>query len=262
MLLYAKQEDKNSDVAEAEIIRQAQEGNAAAFEQIYRRYSGRVYYLGLRMLKNDSEAEDLTQEAFLLLFRKIHTFRGEAKFSTWLHRLALNLVLMRFRKARHPETSLDAALETDEDDSVPLIEFGGPDLRLNGVIDRVNLSKAIEKLPDGYKEMFILHDVEGYEHHEIAEILGCSIGNCKSQLYKARRSLRGLLQEALRNRERERRLTTQTCVYRNIGTADPSLPNHKLSRPREESLRRASQFWMLPAMTKPAQKTTPRFSRN
>ncbi len=207
MLLYAKHEDKNSDVAEKEIIRQAQEGNAEAFEQIYRLYSGRVYYLGIRMLKNDSEAEDLTQEAFLLLFRKIHTFRGESRFSTWLHRLAFNLVLMRFRKTRHPETSLDAALESNEEDSVPLVEFGGPDLRLNGVIDRVNLSKAIENLPNGYKEMFILHDVEGYEHHEIAGILGCSIGNCKSQLYKARRRLRELLQEALRSRAREKRLS-------------------------------------------------------
>jgi RNA polymerase sigma-70 factor, ECF subfamily len=205
MRSYVENEERNSDIPEEEIIRQAQEGNAAAFEQLYRRYSSRVYFLGIRMLKNDSEAEDLTQEAFLLLFRKIHTFRGEAKFSTWLHRLAFNLVLMRFRKKRYPEESLDATLESDEEDSVPLIDFGGPDLRLSGVIDRVNLSKAIEKLPDGYKEMFILHDVEGYEHHEIAEILGCSIGNSKSQLYKARLRLRELLQEALRSRAREER---------------------------------------------------------
>jgi RNA polymerase sigma-70 factor (ECF subfamily) len=262
MRSYVENEINHSDIPEEEIIRQAQEGNAAAFEQLYRRYSPRVYFLGLRMLKNDSEAEDLTQEAFLLLFRKIHTFRGEARFSTWLHRLAFNLVLMRFRKTRHPETSLDATLEFDEEDSVSLNEFGGPDLRLSGVIDRVNLSKAIEKLPDGYKEMFILHDVEGYEHHEIAEILGCSIGNCKSQLYKARRRLRELLQEALRNRAREKRLSTHSCVYRNIGTADSSVRKHKASRPDEESLHRTNQFWILPAITKPAQKITPRFFRN
>ena len=201
-------ENKNSDIPEEEIIRQAQEGNAAAFEQLYRRYSSRVYSLCLRMLKNDSEAEDLTQEAFLLLFRKIHTFRGEARFSTWLHRLTFNLVLMRFRKKRYPEVSLDAALESGEEDSMPLMELGGPDLRLSGVIDHVNLSRAIEQLPDGYKEMFILHDVEGYEHHEIAGILGCSIGNSKSQLYKARLRLRELLQEALRSRAREKRQST------------------------------------------------------
>ena len=161
------------------------------------------------MVKNDSEAEDLTQEAFLLLFRKIHTFRGEARFSTWLHRLTINLVLMRLRKKRHPEVSLDATLEPDEEDSRPLMEFGGPDLRLSGVVDHVNLTRAIEQLPDGYREMFILHDVEGYEHHEIAEILGCSIGNSKSQLYKARLRLRELLQEALRSRAREKRRSTR-----------------------------------------------------
>jgi RNA polymerase sigma-70 factor (ECF subfamily) len=262
MRSYVENEDKNGDIPEEEIIRQAQEGNAGAFEQLYRRYSGRVYFLGLRMLKNDSEAEDLTQEAFLLLFRKIHTFRGEAKFSTWLHRLAFNLVLMRFRKTRHPETSLDATLEPDEEDSVPLSEFGGPDLRLSGVIDRVNLSKAIEKLPDGYKEMFILHDVEGYEHHEIAGILGCSMGNSKSQLYKARRRLRELLQEALRDHAREKRISTHRSVYRNIGASDSRVRKHKSSRRGEESLRRTNQFWIFPAITKPAQKTTPRFSGN
>jgi RNA polymerase sigma-70 factor (ECF subfamily) len=199
----------NDDIPEAETIRLAQEGNAAAFEQLYRRYSGRVYSLCLRILKNDSEAEDLTQEAFLLLFRKINTFRGEARFSTWLHRLTTNLVLMRLRKKRYPEVSLDATLEPAEEDSRPPIEPGGPDLRLSGVVDHMNLSRAIEQLPDGYKEMFILHDVEGYEHHEIAAILGCSSGNSKSQLYKARLRLRELLQEALRSRAREKRQSTR-----------------------------------------------------
>jgi RNA polymerase sigma-70 factor (ECF subfamily) len=210
MRLHVKKEIKDSGIPEEEIIRQAQEGNAGAFEQLYRRYSGLVYSLCLRMLNNDSEAEDLTQEAFLLLFRKIRTFRGEAKFSTWLHRLTSNLVLMRFRKKRHPEVSLDATLESGEEDSRPLMEFGGPDLRLSGVIDRTNLSRAIERLPDGYKEMFILHDVQGYEHHEIAKILGCTAGNSKSQLYKARLRLRELLQETIRSRAREERLAAHS----------------------------------------------------
>jgi RNA polymerase sigma-70 factor, ECF subfamily len=200
-----EQELEISDIPEEDTIRLAQEGNAAAFEQLYRRYSGRVYSLCLRMVRNDSEAEDLTQEAFLRVFRKIHTFRGEARFSTWLHRLTINLVLMGLRKKRYPEVSLDATLEPGEEDSRPLLELGGPDLRLSGVVDHLNLSRAIEQLPDGYKEMFILHDVEGYEHHEIAEILGCSSGNSKSQLYKARLRLRELLQEALRSRAREKR---------------------------------------------------------
>jgi RNA polymerase sigma-70 factor (ECF subfamily) len=206
---HPEHEPEIRDVNEDDTIRQAQQGNAEAFEQLYRRYSGRVYALCLRMVKNDKEAEDLTQEAFLMLFRKIHTFRGEARFSTWLHRLTANIVLMRFRKKRHPEVSLDAALESDEENSRPLKEFGGPDLRLSGVVDHVNLTRAIEQLPDGYKEVFILHDVEGYEHTEIAERLGCTVGNSKSQLFKARLRLRELLQEALRSRARENRLSTQ-----------------------------------------------------
>ena len=203
-----EQELELNAIPEEDTIRLAQEGNAAAFEQLYRRYSGRVYSICLRMVKNDSEAEDLTQEAFLMLFRKIHTFRGEAKFSTWLHRLTFNIVLMRLRKKRGQEASLDATLESDEEDSKPLMELGGPDLQLSGMIDHINLSRAIEQLPEGYKEMFILHDVKGYEHHEIARILGCSSGNSKSQLYKARLRLRELLQETLRSQAREERQST------------------------------------------------------
>jgi RNA polymerase sigma-70 factor (ECF subfamily) len=191
--------------SEDETIRLAQQGNAAAFERLYRRYSGRVFAVCLRIVNNDGEAEDLTQEVFLQLFRKIHTFRGEAKFSTWLHRLSTNLVLMRLRKKRHPEVSLDAALESEQEDSRPAIELGAPDPQLTGAVDRMNLNKAIDQLPDGYREMFILHDVEGYEHHEIARILGCSAGNSKSQLYKARVRLRDLLQDALRSHAREKR---------------------------------------------------------
>ena len=193
------------DMSEAEAIRLACDGDSHAFERLYKLHSRRVYGLCLRMAGNPTEAEDLTQEAFLQLFRKIHTFRGESRFSTWLHRLTVNVVLMRLRKKRHPEVSLDATTEPGEEDSRPLIELGGPDLRLSGVLDHVNLSKAIEQLPDGYKEMFILHDVEGYEHKEIAEILGCSVGNSKSQLFKARLRLRKLLQEALRSQAREER---------------------------------------------------------
>jgi RNA polymerase sigma-70 factor, ECF subfamily len=204
-----EQEIKMKDIPEEDMIRLAQEGDSTAFEQLYRRYSGRVYAICLRMVRIESEAEDLTQEAFLLLFRKIHTFRGEARFSTWLHRLTINLVLMWLRKRRHPEVSLDAILDPGEEDSSRPVEFGAPDLRLNGVVDRMRLSGAIEQLPDGYKEMFLLHDVEGYEHHEIAEILGCSAGNSKSQLYKARVRLRKLLREALRGRADEKRTRTR-----------------------------------------------------
>ncbi len=129
MPALVQQELEINDIPEEDTIRRAQEGNAAAFELLYRRYSRRVYALCLRMARNTSEAEDLTQEAFLLVFRKIRTFRGESKFATWLHRLTVNLVLMGLRKKRHPEVSLDAALESGEEDSKPLTDIGGPDLR-------------------------------------------------------------------------------------------------------------------------------------
>jgi RNA polymerase sigma-70 factor, ECF subfamily len=192
-------------VPEAKAIRLACGGDSNAFELLYKSHSRRVYGLCLHLAGDPTEAEDLTQEAFLQLFRKLHTFRGESRFSTWLHRLTFNVVLMRLRKKRHPEVSLDATTEPGEEDSRHLIELRGPDLRLSGVLDHVNLSKAIDQLPDGYREMFILHDVQGYEHNEIAGILGCSAGNSKSQLFKARVQLRKLLQEVLRSQAREER---------------------------------------------------------
>ena len=194
-----------SELTESEAIRLAQQGDAAAFERIYRLHSRRVFALCLRMVGNTTEAEDLTQEAFLQLFRKIHTFRGESAFSTWLHRLSVNVVLMRLRKKSLPETSLEETTEPDEETGGPRKEVGGPDLLLSGSIDRVNLQRAIEQLPPGYKTVFVLHDIQGYEHNEIAEIMGCSIGNSKSQLHKARMRLRELLQETLRSEAREAR---------------------------------------------------------
>jgi RNA polymerase sigma-70 factor (ECF subfamily) len=181
------------DLTETDAIQLAQEGDAAAFERIFRLYSRRVYSLCLRMVRSQSEAEDLTQEAFLQLFRKIHTFRGESTFSTWLHRVSVNVVLMRLRKKNLVEIPLENANE--EEDS-PRKEIGAPDPVLTGTIDRMNLDRAIGELAPGYRKTFMLHDVEGYEHHEIAEILGCSIGNSKSQLHKARMQLRNLLRAA------------------------------------------------------------------
>src|SRR5580704_2564461 len=139
-------------------IRRAQQGDAAAFEDLYRQNSRRVYGLCLRMVSDPFEAEDLAQEAFLQLFRKIHTFRGESAFSSWLHRLTANVVLMSFRKKKPVATSLDEVTRTDEESDLPHKEIGVIDLRLSGVFDRVNLQAAIEQLPEGYKSMFLLHD--------------------------------------------------------------------------------------------------------
>jgi RNA polymerase sigma-70 factor (ECF subfamily) len=193
------------ELTEAEAIRRAQQGDAQAFEHLYRLHSRRVYALCLRMLGNTAEAEDLAQEAFLQLFRKIATFRGESAFSTWLHRLAVNVVLMKLRKKTLPETSLDETADSEEESSGPRRDIGGPDLRLSGSVDRVNIERAVEQLPPGYRSIFVLHDVQGYEHNEIAVIMKCSIGNSKSQLHKARMRLRELLQEAERDRAREER---------------------------------------------------------
>jgi len=187
------------------LIRLAQQGDAAAFERLYKTHSRRVYSLCLRMLGNTAEAEDLTQEAFLQLFRKIGTFRGESAFSTWLHRLAVNVVLMKLRKKSGKEASLEQITEPDEESGTPRRDFGGPDLRLAGSLDRVNLQRAVDQLPPGYKSVFVLHDVQGYEHNEIAHMMGCSIGNSKSQLHKARMRLRDLLQEVVRDKAREDR---------------------------------------------------------
>jgi RNA polymerase sigma-70 factor (ECF subfamily) len=146
------------------------------------------------MTGNPAEAEDLTQEAFLQVFRKISTFRGEAAFSTWMHRLAVNLVLMKLRKKGILTSSLEEPVESDSGESRQR-EFGSDDTALTGSVDRVTLQRAIGALPAGYRTVFYLHDVEGYEHKEIAKMIGCSVGNSKSQLHKARLKLRDLLQK-------------------------------------------------------------------
>jgi RNA polymerase sigma-70 factor (ECF subfamily) len=187
-----------TELPEREVIRRAQLGDAAAFECIYRLHSARVYALCSRMLGNRTEAEDLTQEAFLGVLRKIRTFRGEAAFSTWLHRIAVNLVLMRLRKKTWLETSPEKTSEPDVDRGRPQEELGGPDSLLDGTIDRVNLQRAMDQLAPSHKMVVELHDIQGYKHKEIAQIMDCSIGNSKAQLHRARRRLRDLLRDTLR----------------------------------------------------------------
>ncbi len=175
--------------SQAAILARAQAGDHAAFAQLYSLHKRRVYSLCLRMLGNVAEAEDLTQDSFLQLHRKIGTFRGDSAFSTWLHRLTINVVLMHLRRKGLNLISLDEALDPTPEHG-PARSFGAPDLRLTGSIDRMTLEKAVEDLPAGYRLIFVLHDIEGYEHNEIATMLDCSIGNSKSQLHKARMKLR------------------------------------------------------------------------
>lgn len=178
----------NSATADIDLCRLATDGNLAAFEVLYQRYNRRTYSLCLRMTNSQTEAEDLTQEVFIQLFRKIGSFRGDSAFSTWLHRMTVNQVLMHFRRrtVKNEKTSDDGEMPEQ-------IVTGSANPGKMQVIDKIALRNAIAELPRGYKNVFVLHDVEGYEHEEVARQLGISVGTSKSQLHKARLKLRGLL---------------------------------------------------------------------
>src|ERR1700721_914758 len=186
--------------SDAELIARAQRGEESAFEALYHAHKRRVYHLCFRMIGNTAEAEELTQEAFLRLFRKIHMFRGDSAFSTWLHRVSVNVVLMRLRKKRVKEISFESSDDSQESERPPR-DFGAPDLSLNGVVDRLTLKPAVRKLPPGCRQVFVLHALLGCHHQRIAAKLGYSIGNSKSQLHKARMRLRKLLGTSLRRPE-------------------------------------------------------------
>lgn len=171
-----------------DLCRQAAAGNLPAFELIYQRYHRRTYSLTLRMTNSQTEAEDLTQEVFIQLFRKIGSFRGDSAFSTWLHRLTVNQVLMHFRRR-----SVKNEKTSDDGEMPEQTVHGTSNPNKMPVIDRIALKKAIGELPNGYRNVFVLHDIEGFEHEEVARLLGISIGTSKSQLHKARLKLRGLL---------------------------------------------------------------------
>lgn len=179
-----------------ETIHLAQQGDPAAFETIYRRFAPRVYAICLRMLHDPNDAEDALQQTFLHLLRTIQTFRGASAFSTWLHRLTINLVLMSLRRKKLAFVSLDDVLPDDDQETAPVRQIAQPDLQLVGLADRITITAAIDDLPQGYKQIFLLHDVQGYRHDEIAKILGRTVGNSKSQLHKARKRLREILDTA------------------------------------------------------------------
>ena len=175
-----------------DLVKRAQDGDSDAFGALFQAHKARIYSVCLRMTSNAAEAEDFTQEAFLQVFRKIGKFRGDSAFSTWLHRIAVNTVLMHFRKKELNQVSLDEPHNRGDGAKVRR-EYGTRDRDLAGCVDRIALARAMQKLPPGYRTIFLLHEVEGYEHQEIAEMLSCSVGNSKSQLYKARLRFRELL---------------------------------------------------------------------
>jgi RNA polymerase sigma-70 factor, ECF subfamily len=177
-----------------DLVRRAQQGDADAFASLFHTHKTRIYSICLRMTNNTAEAEDLTQDAFMQVFRKLATFRGDSALSTWLYRIAVNTVLMHFRKKALRQVSLDEPY--NQDARLVRREYGSKDDRLSGCVDRIALARAIRELPDGYRTIFLLHEVEGYEHQEIAELLDCSVGNSKSQLHKAKLRIRELLGHA------------------------------------------------------------------
>jgi RNA polymerase sigma-70 factor (ECF subfamily) len=177
---------------DSDVIRRAQQGDADAFAALFHAHKARIYSVCLRMTNNPSEAEDFTQEAFLQAFRKMASFRGDSAFTTWLHRIAVNTILMRFRKKSICQVPLDEPYCNSNGDKIHR-EHGTKDNRLSGCLDRVSLAWALKELPQGYRAIFLLHEVVGYQHQEIAKLRGCSVGNSKSQLYKAKQRIRELL---------------------------------------------------------------------
>jgi RNA polymerase sigma-70 factor (ECF subfamily) len=180
----------------------SQLGSVIDFERAYQMYSRRVYAKCLNMVGNEAEAEDLTQDVFLQVFRKMESFRGESAFTTWLYRVAVNIVLVRLRRKSLITSSLEEVTELKEGIVSLHQALGAPDRVLTTAIDRLNLERAFSQMPAGYKQVFLMHYVEGYEHHEIARILGLSVGTSKSQLYKARVWLRELLRAGESNQLR------------------------------------------------------------
>jgi RNA polymerase sigma-70 factor, ECF subfamily len=169
-------------MTESECIRRAQHGDAEAIRDLYWRYAPRVQAVVRRLAGDDALAEDWAQEAWVRAFRALPRFRGDARFSTWLHRIAVNSAL-HGRRWRQRRVSHEVALPVSADRSD----------RADPVVLRIALQRALDQLPDGMRQIIVLHDVEGYKHEEIGDLLGIAAGTSKSQLFKARARLRELL---------------------------------------------------------------------
>ncbi|HEY0036161.1 MAG TPA: RNA polymerase sigma factor [Longimicrobium sp.] len=170
-----------------ELIEQAKEGDAGAVRALYQRHASRVYSVVRRLAGDDSLAEDWAQDAWLRAIRALPTFRGESAFTTWLHRIAVNSAL-HGRRSRERRTGREAPMD---DEVMASVRPQGDNALL-----RMRLEKAMERLPEGMRRVLVLHDVEGYTHEEIGEMLGINPGTCKSQLFKARARMRALLSPA------------------------------------------------------------------
>jgi len=173
---------------ELALVERCRSGDLAAFEELYRAHAGRLYSVALRLLGNPADAEDLLQEIFLAAHRKLDTFRGESALGTWLYRLATNLCLDHLRSRAGRSSQITDAL----DDAPGLFDSATSTLA-EQTVTKMDLERALARLPEGCRAAFVLHDVQGLEHREVAEILGIAEGTSKSQVHKARLKLRGLL---------------------------------------------------------------------
>jgi RNA polymerase sigma-70 factor (ECF subfamily) len=171
--------------ADADLVARCQAGDAEAFELIYRRHAARLYSLACRMAGSPEDGEDLLQEIFLQAYRKLGSFKGDAALGTWIYRLALNHCLDFVRSRQAKMNKLTESLDAEA-----AIEPAG---KRDTPIARIDLDRALERLPDGCREAFVLHDVEGLDHKEVAALLGIAEGTSKSQVFKARLKLRALL---------------------------------------------------------------------
>ena len=174
--------------ADVELAKRCRNGDAAAFEELYRQHAGRLYNMAFRMAGSSQEAEDLLQEVFLHAYRKLGSFRGDSSLGTWLYRLGMNQCLdyLRGRQAKMKQA-------TDSLDDEGAAELAAPMSPTPIAVNRLDLERAIGRLPQGCRAAFLLHDVEGFEHNEVARILGVSEGTSKSQVHKARMKLRTML---------------------------------------------------------------------
>lgn len=176
--------EQHDPATEASVVRRAQQGDAAAFEQLYRQNVNRVYAVCLRLCGDGARAEELAQDVFVRAWEKLGGFEGKSAFSTWLHRLAVNVVLS---DRRSEKVRVNRVFGTEQPE---LYERPGRAVEPGHAID---LERAIATLPKGARTVFVLHDVEGFKHEEIAELHGLAVGTCKAQLHRARRLLREAL---------------------------------------------------------------------
>lgn len=192
---------KTKSIRDEQLVRLAKKGDTGAFGKLMLRYENKIYRLARRMTETDEDAEDVLQEAFVKAFRKLSTFKGRSKFSTWLYRITVNLALMKLRRRKLSTVSLSQPVTTEDSEIQRDIENGSSDPleRLLEMESMEILDRAIAELPPSYRAVFVLRHVEGLSTQETARVLKIKVPAVKSRLHRARRALRVRLMEHTRN---------------------------------------------------------------